>query len=103
NECGADSCQSDADCVNGVCVVAGALTYKVRGCMYAACKVNADCTAEPGGECVPVADPCCGNPAGLFCVYPSNGCRSTADCSSGSCGTNGQRAECKAGFPICPA
>jgi len=96
----------DADCGAGnLCAPAGTLGRKVRACAPAPCKVNGDCAAEPGGSCAPVRDPCCGADVGLRCVYPSDGCRESADCESGSyCepGTDG-RARCVSGAPTCPA
>jgi hypothetical protein len=106
NECGVDQCDKNADCmmgnVGGVCVPAGALEFKVAACMYAACKHDTDCTDEPGAICAVVSDPCCNNAAGLYCVYPSDGCRTAADCPGGYCTTDTEKSFCMTGVPRCP-
>ena len=101
NTCFAAQCFGDADCTTGsICLPAG-LGY-ARSCMVAACKVAADCTAEPGGVCAPVANACPGCGGGLYCVYPSDGCRSNADCPGGYCGVDGDTARCMSGSVNCP-
>lgn len=103
NECASDQCVGDGECGGGaVCVPAGALGFDVRACMAAACVSDGDCVDEPGGRCDVVAEPCCGVPAGLFCVFPKTGCRSNADCPGGYCATDGRRAFCSVGGPACP-
>jgi hypothetical protein len=103
NVCGADQCSTDAECGAGmICSLAGTLDTKVRLCVLAYCKTAADCTDEPGGYCAPVDGPCCGGSAGLFCVYPSDGCRNNGDCPGGYCSPDMDRASCQPGFPICP-
>jgi hypothetical protein len=111
NQCAVDQCTQDADCTSGqICTLAGTLGRKIRACMTASCKLDADCVADPGGICAPVMEPCCGVVAGLFCVYPNSGCRSNADCPPLSpqmpryCqpdATTGVAA-CQSGGPICP-
>jgi hypothetical protein len=107
NECGVDQCAKDADCMNGesggACVPAGALGFKVAACISAACRHDTDCADEPGGICATIEEPCCGTTAGLFCVYPSDGCRTSSECADGYCSVNGDRTECVAGQPLCPA
>lgn len=105
NVCGNDLCASDADCTDGICTPAGTLGNKVRACAAATCRVDSDCGAEPGGICAPVTEPCCNTQVGLFCVYPSDGCRDNGDCGQGEyCeiqmdGT----ARCAVGDIACPA
>ena len=86
NVCVVDQCTQDADCGSGalVCVTRGVLGNAVNACVPAACRTDADCVASPGGTCAPVKGPCCNSVAGLFCVYPDHGCRSSADCDAGS-------------------
>ena len=107
NMCGTDQCQSDTICMgggyDGVCLPAPMLGRQVRACMSVSCRVNADCTAEGGGYCAPIDDPCCNDAAGLYCVYPSNGCRSSADCPSGYCQPSAEGTHCEPGGPACPA
>ncbi|MBI4956185.1 MAG: hypothetical protein HY908_29470 [Myxococcales bacterium] len=104
NVCATDACQSDADCPGSVCLPAPMMSYQVRSCFYAQCKVSSDCAAEPGGVCAPVRDACCNGSVGLYCVYPSDGCRSGADCDAGEyCLPDADRAHCEPGFPACPA
>jgi hypothetical protein len=106
NVCAQDQCASDTECGDGViCAPAGTLGGKVRACAAAGCTLDTDCAAEAGGICAPYTDPCCSNPTGLFCVYPSDGCRSSNDCKSCEyceIAPDG-RARCVAGFPACPA
>ena len=113
NQCGVDQCAKDVDCATGqICAPVGTLGVKIRACVNAHCKLDADCTAYPGGICAPVQDPCCGAIAGLFCDYPNNGgCRKSSDCPalpnhpSRYCApdpTSGV-ASCQDGGPICPA
>ena len=106
NVCATDQCQDDSPCssagYDGVCLPAPMLGRDVRACMPVDCRVNADCTVEPGGYCAPVEDPCCGDAAGLFCVYPSNGCRTSAACPNGYCQPAAEGAHCEPGVPMCP-
>lgn len=109
NQCGVDQCFQDADCLGtDICGVAGTLGLKIRACLVARCKVNADCAEHPGGTCAPVEDPCCGVIAGLFCVYPGHGgCRSNNDCpASPQAGSfcfpdEAGVASCQNGAPTC--
>lgn len=105
NVCVADQCDSDDVCgPNTICTPAGTLDRKVRACATAMCKVDSDCGAEAGGVCAPVTDPCCGFAAGLYCVYPSDGCRSNQDCPGGYCELTAEgRTRCATGGPLCPA
>jgi hypothetical protein len=107
NQCGIDQCAKDVDCAPGqICALAGTLGLLIRACVNAHCKVNADCTAHPGGICAPVEDPCCTASDGLFCVYPADGCRKDADCGSQHyCAPNPTTgvASCQGGTPVCPA
>ncbi|MCC6521863.1 MAG: hypothetical protein IT373_04315 [Polyangiaceae bacterium] len=103
NVCAGDECQSDASCGFGICLPAPMLGRKVRACMYAQCRDDGDCAAEPGGRCAPVEEPCCGTVSGLYCVYPSDGCRTDADCPGGYCQPGNDRASCQVGSVICPA
>jgi hypothetical protein len=107
NACATDECQDDSPCsgpgYDGVCLPAPMLGRKIRACMTVSCRVNADCTTEPGGICAPVDDPCCGQVSGLYCVYPSNGCRPNAVCRGGFCQRAAAGAHCEPGGPICPA
>ena len=104
NQCAADQCAQDADCAeNQICAPAGTLGRKIRACLTARCKVDAECTLTPGGVCAPVKEPCCGHDVGLFCVYPTGGCRSSADCPAAQyCQTSGDLAACVTGTPLCP-
>jgi len=105
NVCAVDQCDNQGDC-NGqdsVCLSAPMLGYKVRACYYTQCRHDTDCEAEVGGICAPVQEPCCGGSAGLYCVYPSDGCRTNADCVDGYCQPGVDRATCETGGPICPA
>lgn len=102
NVCASDECASDTDCTDGnVCAPAGTFA-PVAVCTYAACRRDADCSAEAGGHCVVAQNSCCDGPVGLLCSYDSDGCRSDGDCPGGYCSNDGTRARCAAGAPICP-
>jgi hypothetical protein len=112
NQCGLDQCAKDVDCApNQICAPAGTLGLAINACVFAYCKVDADCTAHPGGVCAPVTAPCCAASAGLFCEYPGEGgCRQAGDCPAlfGAperyCApdpTSGT-ASCESGAPVCP-
>jgi hypothetical protein len=104
NVCASDACASAADCPgeNAICALGGTLGRKAARCMTGGCRLDRDCTAEAGGICAPVANPCCDEIAGLFCVYPG-GCRSNRDCASDEhCQTDATHAFCAPGGALCP-
>jgi hypothetical protein len=113
NACAVDMCQSNAECTREgqkVCIPAGALGYKVSGCMGVSCLLDADCSAEAGGACILLKDPCCGAPAGLVCSYPTGGCKKDSDCPNGGycaaeldSSTGTFVAKCQDGPIACPA
>jgi hypothetical protein len=77
NRC--DECTSDADCPKGICPPPGGAGPSARKCIPAACRLDSDCNAMPGGTCRYYAHPCvCGY--GMVCVYPG-GCLSNEDCT----------------------
>jgi hypothetical protein len=84
-------------------VPAGALDRKVNTCITGGCRRDDECTASAGGKCEPVTGPCCNGPSGLYCVYPGTGCRTSADCASGSsCQIqNNKNAVCVTGSVAC--
>ena len=105
NQCAMDQCANDATCgAESVCLVSAVLGRKERACFPAPCKHDDECTDAAGGQCAPVADPCCGQAATLYCIYPGD-CRSNADCGNGYCVIDPakKRAACVASPPICPA
>ncbi len=105
NQCAMDECASDAACGAGsVCLAAAVLGRKERACFPAPCKHDDECADAAGGQCAPVADPCCGQATTLYCIYPGD-CRSNADCGSGFCEIDPaqKRAVCTATPPLCPA
>lgn len=89
NLCVADQCTDDASCAGSLsdvpmlCLPAGVFGFVARFCLTAYCHTNADCTAQPGGACVPIRSSCCGTPVGIACVYPG-GCSDDADCGQGN-------------------
>ncbi|MBI4706119.1 MAG: hypothetical protein HY744_33915 [Deltaproteobacteria bacterium] len=100
NYCVADACTKDADCDSSgspqACVPGGTMGRPMATCVDAPCKLDSDCKVEKGGICAPVTKTTCDRPAGLFCVYPSDGCRSDADCPEElSCLVASGRASCK--------
>jgi hypothetical protein len=104
NLCAENSCTEGVPCTGGVCMPAGAYGYKVSGCIAGGCLKDSDCSAEPGGRCALIDDPCCGAPSGLFCTYPSNFCTKQSDCPSGQhCGVDSGVAKCQPGLVPCPA
>ncbi|HEY4106726.1 MAG TPA: hypothetical protein VGM44_22655 [Polyangiaceae bacterium] len=84
--CVKEACTTAADCSgsNAICVPAGALDRKVSTCLTGGCRLDTDCKDEAGGKCEPVTPNCCGGPSGLYCVYPSKGCRNNSDCTTGT-------------------
>lgn len=115
NVCASDGCELGKICpvgneTTGMCMPAGAYGYAVSGCVLQNCTHDTDCNAEPGGVCVPVENPCCGQPQGFFCSYPSDGCKKQSDCKPGqSCQPEYDPvrkqtvAHCKDGMIGCPA
>ncbi len=117
NVCATDGCTpgTGTPCpvgneTTGVCVPGGTWGYKVAGCLLANCVKDTDCTAEPGGRCAAIEDPCCSSPQGLFCTYPSDGCSKQSDCGPGqSCQVQFDPvrqqnvARCTPGIIGCPA
>ena len=110
NQCVADGCTSDADCVKNVgpaiCAPAGAFNSPKRFCLTAYCKTDADCSAKPGGACLLIGNnDCCkfASPDGLGCVY-SGDCVKNTDCPMGdSCTIDPTgRSMCKQGVGACP-
>lgn len=109
NLCLSDECSRDADCPNGgSCMPPGVVgtsqltNAPQRVCLPAACKVDADCTARPGGVCGLVQAQCTGASVGLWgfrggevaCVYP-DGCTQLGDCPNGHyCGVVDGAAVC---------
>jgi hypothetical protein len=86
---------------NAICAPAGTLGRKAARCLTGGCRFDRDCTAEPGGACVPIAGACCNQPVGLFCLYPG-GCRSNLDCKPNEqCRTDSTHAFCGPTQP-CP-
>ncbi len=103
-ECAKEACTTAADCTgnNAICVPGGALDRKVSTCLTGGCRLDADCKDEKGGKCEPVTTNCCSGPSGLYCVYPTTGCRSNADCASGTCQiVDSKNGECVTGSSIC--
>ncbi len=100
-----EGCATADDCTgnNAICVPGGAFDYKVSTCLTGGCRLDSDCKAETGGKCEPVTTNCCDGPSGLYCVYPTKGCRSTADCSAGTtCQiVNNKTGQCVAGSGTC--
>jgi hypothetical protein len=109
NTCVLDGCQNDEACAMGqnlaICAPAGAFGNPARACLVAYCRVDADCTAKPGGACLLVGgDPCCSHPApdGLACVYPGS-CVRDADCPDGACDISADgESVCGPPSPGCP-
>jgi hypothetical protein len=105
NQCAVDQCASDGECPEGfICAIAGTIDRKIRACVYAPCKVDADCGDFPGGYCAPVVDSCCGAVGGLYCVYPNNGgCLKDGDCPVGQfCVLGEKTATCSPSPMPCP-
>ncbi|MEM9073207.1 MAG: hypothetical protein AAGE52_32180 [Myxococcota bacterium] len=100
NLCATDQCESDAECrsADDVCLPARVLGRKVRSCLAAECRTDADCTDGVDGQCMPVREACCGTSVRIQCVYED-------DCPRTSCepGSFCELGVCRPGFPICPA
>ncbi len=100
---GQNQCDTAQDCGGNICAPSGTIGNKVRQCIEAKCGTDSECTAEDGGRCQLVFEPCCGLARGLFCVYPTGGCRKNEDCDAGNyCDVTGNDAKCVAGTPTCP-
>ncbi len=93
-----DQCNNAGDCgSNQLCLPAGTFDNKIRMCIPITCGSDVECSAKPGGTCVPVERPCCGVIRGLFCSYAGEGCRKDADCPGGYCDVVGNVAQCVSG------
>ena len=102
NECATDECRSNADCREGLCVPAG-VTGSIARCITGSCRIDSDCSAEPGGHCILSTEPCCGTRGQMACRYPTRGCSTSADCPAGYCEVRDGRSVCVTGVgPICP-
>ncbi|MEO2108888.1 MAG: hypothetical protein ABGZ36_25040, partial [Actinomycetota bacterium] len=54
NSCGLDGCADHEACGDGsVCIPPGVFGHVRSGCAGARCRIDADCDAHPGGECLP--------------------------------------------------
>jgi hypothetical protein len=106
NFCSVPQCTTSASCKdNGTCAQAGSLDRKEAMCLPGSCRLDKECNAAKGGKCQPVTLPCCSGVSGLYCVYPTVGCRSNNDCANGdSCqlSSDGKSAECMPGGVNCP-
>lgn len=97
-------CDNNANCSGGdqgpgFCIPEGTFGSQVRKCIRIACAADSECTAQPGGRCVPVDETCCpGAVRGLYCTYDAGGCRRDSDCSAGNtCQVSGGVASCQPG------
>jgi hypothetical protein len=107
NLCASDACTPGQTCDGaepGVCIPSGVDGSKISVCRPRSCSTDRDCTAEPGGVCATIHDPCCEGSFGLHCVYPGEGCRGEHDCPEGSiCAVDSDgAARCRPGTPSCP-
>lgn len=112
NVCAADECATATDCTRDgagrVCAPSGTFG-PVNLCVDGTCTVDADCTAAADGHCVVFIEPCCHQPAGLYCTYGAIGrgvaCHESADCRTDAyCGLDpGGVAACLTDRgPFCP-
>jgi hypothetical protein len=102
NVCAGDQCTDDSCGSSGICAPRGTFGRKVRMCVPASCRRDTDCTLFNSGICAPVTGGCCGNPFGLYCVYPF-GCRNNGDCATGNCTIDQQGySNCSSNPLICP-
>lgn len=99
NECRCDECSDISPCPipalqppdypEPICAPAGVWDLPRNKCVYAACRVNGDCTLKPEGQCVPYFDACSmldpGPITGKYCNYASDECRYDGVCSQESC------------------
>lgn len=97
-------CDNNANCSNndqgpGFCIPEGTFGSQVRKCIRISCATDSECTAQPGGRCVPVDETCCpGAVRGLYCTYDAGGCRKDADCGAGNtCQVSAGVASCQPG------
>lgn len=82
NRCVYDGCRRDADCGAGrACMPAGAYGYALAHCVMAACRSDAQCDRQPGGQCRPFTRRCAAY--GFACTYDADPCRADADCPPG--------------------
>lgn len=100
----ANECDNSADCseqldTDGICLPAGVFGSQVRKCVRISCALDSECTAQPGGRCVPVEEECCAAIRGLYCTYEGSACRGAADCPGGYCQVNAGVASCVSGTP----
>jgi hypothetical protein len=105
NVCATLGCTTNADCNdNETCVLAGTLDHLSNSCVPGGCRLDSDCKASPGGKCESVTPNCCTGASGLFCVYPTGGCRRNSDCPGGHCyiGADNATAACVTGNGFCP-
>ncbi|NUP12071.1 MAG: hypothetical protein HOW73_38995, partial [Polyangiaceae bacterium] len=98
NACAGDQCASNADCTDGVCVPAGVVGNKVAMCIPAQC-FGTICGQKSLSSCALVREPCCGSPAGFYCIDENTGCQTSADCPDGYCDLG----VCMAGEALCPS
>jgi hypothetical protein len=97
-----NQCDNAQDCDGNLCVDPGTIGNKVRQCLPTKCGTDAECTAEAGGLCELVFG-CCDLAVGLYCVYPTGGCRRDSDCGAGNyCQVQGNDAKCVPGSATCP-
>jgi len=95
-------CDNAQDCDGNLCADPGTIGNKVRQCLTTKCGADSECTAEAGGLCELVFG-CCDLPRGLYCVYPTGGCRHDSDCGAGNfCDVQGNDAKCSPGAAQCP-
>jgi hypothetical protein len=106
NVCASDECTPGEKCGQdppSVCMPAGFEGFKVAACRAGGCFMDGDCTAEPGGICAPVHEPCCDSVIGMYCIYPGDGCRGQHDCPDGTvCTVELAAARCVQGPLACP-
>jgi hypothetical protein len=88
NTCHPAQCVEDADCADrsgGLCVPEGAFREPAARCIYAGCRVDADCTVSDRGQCSPFWDACTRRFATFSCTYEDSPCRSNRDCGLAVC------------------
>jgi hypothetical protein len=105
NVCATLGCTTNADCNdNETCILAGTLDHLSNSCVPGGCRVDSDCTVSAGGKCKSVTPNCCSGALGLYCVYPTGGCRTNSDCPGGHCfiSADNVTAACVTGKATCP-